>query len=235
MKETLVKVTDYLNHLKKGEILDSVPKMTYGQFKEYDHDANIALINAREYYIQKYGFSLITNSWIELLSEFIGDDKCLEIMGGTGFFSYVLSKKGVNVICTDDYSWEELPDSNVNSWVGNHFCDIERLDAVEAVEKYGKEIKYLIVSWAYMNDTLVKVYKKLKEINPECLIIYIGEREGGCCSCDEFFEISKNSMDDMYNYYDDKVFSNELIELTKKLNDEYTSWMLVEDVIFFVK
>ena len=42
-------------------------------------------------------------------------------------------------------------------------------------------------------------------------------------------------MDDMYNYYDDKVFSNELIELTKKLNDEYTSWMLVEDVIFFVK
>ena len=86
-----------------------------------------------------------------------------------------------------------------------------------------------------MDDTLVKVYKKLKEINPECLIIYIGEREGGCCSCDEFFEISKNSMDDMYNYYDDKVFSNELIELTKKLNDEYTSWMLVEDVIFFVK
>ena len=61
------------------------------------------------------------------------------------------------------------------------------------------------------------------------------KEKGGCYSCDEFFEISKNSMDDMYNYYDDKVFSNELIELTKKLNDEYTSWMLVEDVIFFVK
>ena len=54
MKETLVKVTDYLNHLKKGEILDSVPKMTYGQFKESDHDEDIALINTRENYIKKY-------------------------------------------------------------------------------------------------------------------------------------------------------------------------------------
>lgn len=44
------------------------------------------------------------------------------------------------------------------------------------------------MSWCYMDDTGYKCLKKMREVNPNCKMLYIGEWQGGCTGNDEFFE-----------------------------------------------
>ena len=43
----------------------------------------------RTEYIKSFGFPLFAEDWIKPLALWIGDRPCLEIMAGTGYFSYV--------------------------------------------------------------------------------------------------------------------------------------------------
>lgn len=92
-------------------------------------------------------------------------------MSGKGTLSYVLKQEGVNIKATDDFSWSKF--TSMNTW-----CDIEQIDAIEAIEKYGKDMDYIIMSWCYMDNTGYKCLKKMREINPNCKMLYIGECQG---------------------------------------------------------
>ena len=139
----------------------------------------------RSDFIKTIGFTLISNDWIKPLSQWIGDRKCLEVMAGTGSLSFALQQQGIDIIATDDFSWEGSSNWNDNN---NYWTEIEHIDATKAVEKYGKDIDIIIISWPYMDDTAHRILQSMRKVNLNCIMIFIGEGMGGCTADDEFFE-----------------------------------------------
>lgn len=149
----------------------------------------------RSNFIKKMGFALIANEWIKPLSQWISNRKCLEVMSGTGALSFALQQQGIDITATDDFSWKPHED-----WEGNNrlWAIIENVDAINAVEKYGESIDIIIMSWPYMDDIALKVLQKMREINPSCIMIYIGEGCGGCTADDDFHNTMNEIEDDEF-------------------------------------
>ena len=225
--------------LKRGEIPDTFPDLEkeffamYSSKDRYSYEDRVYTFQAREEYTNRCGFAIISKEWVQPLAKFIGKDKCLEIMAGTGLLSKALKDEGIDVICTDNLSWEGCkPD-----W-SNHFTEIENLDCVKAIEKYGKDVKYIIMSWApYQGEESLLAYRKMKEVNPDAVMIYIGEYQGGCTACDEFFE--ETEMRSTMDYFEDgdeipSELTPELRSMASELNFHFPSFDGIHDRIAFV-
>lgn len=132
----------------------------------------------RSVFVKFFGFTMFSKQWINPLVDFLKDKKVLEVMSGNGLLSCILQKKGVQIVTTDNNSW---------NWKYK-YCDIENIDCLKAIEKYGKDVDYVLMSWPEMNDTAYNVLTKVKEINPKIQIIYIGEGYCGCTANELFFD-----------------------------------------------
>ncbi len=145
-----------------------------------------------------FGYGLANAGWLDKLSYFLKDKKVVEVMAGNGIISGYLQSKGINIISTDDNSWNlsELNRSLEFSGLCIYpYTTIEKISAVDAVNKYGKTVDYLIMSWPpYKSDVAYNVLKTLRTVNPKAKIIYIGEYNG-CCANSRFFT-SINSISD---------------------------------------
>ena len=157
---------------------------------------NLERYEQRSKFIQQIGFSLVSLDWIIPLSKWIGCRKCLEVMSGTGALSFALLQQSVDIKATDNFSWD-----TENSWnkQKNYWTDIENIDVIEAIKKYGKNIDIIIMSWPYMDDTAYRVLQIMREVNPQCLMIVIGESHGGCTANDEFFDSIVEVEDNAFN------------------------------------
>jgi hypothetical protein len=142
----------------------------------------------RSKYIEEGMFAFVSWKWINPFAEWIGERKCLEVMAGRGILSLALRQKGIDIITTDNFSWAKETKVDTFKLWNDVLTDVEDIDAIDAVEKYGKNIDILIMSWAYMDDTAYRVIKKLYEVNPAALVVCIGEGMGGCTADDSFFE-----------------------------------------------
>jgi 2-polyprenyl-3-methyl-5-hydroxy-6-metoxy-1,4-benzoquinol methylase len=172
-----IDIVDYITRqVNNKQIPSSYPQTMVNSFNKYE---------LRGKFIKQIGFSLLALDWIIPLSKWIGERKCLEVMAGTGSLSYALKEQGVNIIATDNFSWD-----GQNNWneTNNYWTEIENIDAVEATRKYGKDVDIIIMSWAYMDDTAYRILQAMREVNPDCIMIFIGESCGGCTASDEFFE-----------------------------------------------
>ena len=176
---TKMKVDEIRRKLVNKIIPDKFPNEVIKSF---------ATMMFRDEVVKLMGFALISNDWVLPLSKWIGDKKCLEVMAGSGALSYALKEQGVDIIATDNCSWNlsDWFDKNKSNWT-----EVENIDAIEAVEKYGKEVDIIFMSWPYMDDTAFKVLEKMREVNPNCKLIYIGEGSGGCTANDNFFKSIK--------------------------------------------
>ena len=135
----------------------------------------------RETLLPILGYTLVTKSFCKALASFIGAKKVLEVMAGTGCLTYGLRSYSVHIHATDDYS-EELYS---NFWIK----DLEQLDCIESVRKYGADIDYLLMSWCAHKAPILTVIQLLKHINPKAQIIYIGETKGGCTGNDALWDM----------------------------------------------
>lgn len=151
----------------------------------------------RTWYIKNVGYCLISLSWIEPLSKWIGNCKVLEVMSGSGALSHALRTNGVNIISTDKFAWFDKSVDDLY-WKGKYWCDIENIDAISAIEKYGKDVDYVLLSWAPINEVAYGILKKMREVNPNLKMIYIGETEGGATADDDFFEIAEVIIDNKF-------------------------------------
>lgn len=162
--------------------------------------------------VNNVGFCLVAYDWVRELATGLKDKKCLEIMAGSGALSKALQDCSVDIICTDSYENE----SNYYSSWKNHFTEVENIDAMEAIEKYGKDVDYIICAWPPYNESnFTKALNRHHELNPNSKVIYIGEEEGGCTADDTFFE--------QYDVID--------CEITCKANDLYHRWSGIHDTI----
>ena len=187
-------------------------KLTYDLSKRFlDNFHNFIF---RDICIKLSGFALITEKFIEDLVEYIGDKKCLEIMSGTGCLSKSLIDKGVDIICTDNYSWNNVFNMK-DTWT-----DVEDIDCLKAIEKYGKDVSYIICSWIPYEDNIgFKALKLMHEINPNCKMIVIGEDWGGCTADDEFFnhcEVINKSINKNFRRWNGMHDFASVVEYTEK-------------------
>lgn len=126
-------------------------------------------------------YAHVSWKWVIPFASWISERKCLEVMAGAGHLSFALKKLGINIITTDDLSWQEL-----KKWTP--VTEIEQLTANKAIRKYGKDVDIVIMAWPYMDSYAYQALKMLYIVNPNALVIYIGEGEGGCTADDRFFE-----------------------------------------------
>ena len=137
-------------------------------------------VSWRRKYTENIGFPLFAENWVKPLAKWIGDRPCLEVMAGSGFLSYALSLYGCNIKSTDNFTW--FPRFN------KIYYNVEQMDCIEAIEKYGKDVKFILISWPYMDNDAYRCLKTMRTINPSCRMIYIGEDIGGCTADNLFFE-----------------------------------------------
>lgn len=135
----------------------------------------------RETWTDRGMYAFVCWQWVEPFATWIGKRKVLEVMAGAGWLARALTAKGIEVIATDDYSWADK-----RAW--SMQTTVEKMDAVTAIEQYGSTSDILLISWPYMDPSAFEAIRKWNEINPEGLIVYIGEQEGGCTANDAFFE-----------------------------------------------
>ena len=123
-------------------------------------------------------WAIVDKSWTKhLADDEIKGRKCLEVMAGNGYLSKALSEHGVDIIATDDKSWDGM----------NHdVFDVEKLSGVESIEKYGDNCDILIVSWPPYEDP--EINEICRKWGKDKRIIFIGEGCGGCTADDTFFD-----------------------------------------------
>ena len=173
------------------QIPDEMPKL-----KSF----HIGSIQLRQKFIEKMGFAYVSWRWVNPLVSWIGERKVLEVMSGKGTLAYALQEKGVNVIATDDFSWHE------NMKWNSLWTKITDMDALTAIETYGEECDVLIMSWAPYNKPIgYEVLQKYHEVNPNGILLVIGEGYGGCTADNNFFhhfeEIEDESFDAVISAY----------------------------------
>ncbi len=139
----------------------------------------------RSYFIKKYSFAIPNE---EALLEICKHSPILEIGCGSGYWAYELRKKGCDIVATDKYEWYKDKEDGVikHHQYGFHYQwieVIERIDALEAIEKYPE--RTLMLCWPSCGEgwaaRALKHYKGDK-------LIYIGEW-GDACGDDEMVKI----------------------------------------------
>ena len=174
------------NNAIKNEIIDILDLISNKKLPDSISESTIKSFQScmlREEYIKKAGFSLITNKFIRNLAKYIGNSKCLEILSGKGALSKCLQEQGVKIKATDNFSWHDRLD------MSDLWTDVEKIDCLEAIRKYGKDTDYIICSWIPYNSTIgTQILKEMDKVNPNCKLIVIGEGPGGCTADDSFFD-----------------------------------------------
>ncbi|WP_097006529.1 hypothetical protein [Lacrimispora amygdalina] len=90
---------------------------------------------------------------------------------------------------------------------------------ITAIEKYGNEVDFIICSWIpYGSDAGKESLIKIREVNPELKMIYIGEM-GASCANDKFVETCE-------------IIDNEFV---KRANLKFKSWFGIHDRIYMLK
>lgn len=172
----------------------------------------LSVFELRKIIVDLQGFSLVSKDWVKELSNWIGNRKVLEVMSGLGVLSSVLKEEGVDIISTDNYTANNFNFSNL-------WTDIIQLDALQAIEMYGKDVDVIIMSWCYTDETGYKCLLKMREVNPNAVMIYIGEPIGGSTG-------SKSLYDNMIEISDAYI---------DKINKLYPTWEGVHDKLFLIK
>lgn len=128
------------------------------------------------------GFVAPTLEFARELKKVIGEGTVLEVGAGTGLLAKYLDAVGVKITATDDYSWYN--EEKIGTMWKRYF-PVEKLDFKDAIEKYRAD--YLLLCWPMYNNPLAREAAELfTELNPDGLIIYIGEGLEGCTADDGF-------------------------------------------------
>lgn len=163
----------FVEHIERGEIPPGPPHCVYDGY-DYSYEGMVG----RKECVKRGMWAIVEQGWVSNLSKWVGNRKCLEIMAGAGWLSKALNDKGVDVIATDDYSW----DGNQHSPDMVRVYPVECVSAVDAVASPEPEV--LIVSWPpYDNRDIIYACRRWGTERP---VVYIGE-EGGCNAPNEFF------------------------------------------------
>ena len=183
-----IDLLQYLDYIEKSEIPPDFPHgLTSGGWSYFEAQYDLmTCLKARKDCCAKGLWIVIDKKWTNKLAKYIKNRKCLEIMAGGGWLTKALLEHGVDIVATDDFSWTEGKSPHCNM---RPVTEVEKLDAVEAVNKY-RDRDILVVSWPHssFDNVLCKACESWGKEKP---IIYIGEGEEGCCAGRDFWQYFK--------------------------------------------
>lgn len=164
-------VRDFYDDVRNGRIPEEVPQPG-NEFDPMTTMQHSFLHSA----IQECGFyGKFTKTVCADIAENVGEGVILDPMAGNGWAAKGLREAGVKTIASDDNSWR----------LSNQ---IEKLDALESLKKYGDQISHVLISWAPMDGEIdAKILREVRKNYPHVTIINIGEGSGGCTGSDEFW------------------------------------------------
>lgn len=176
-----------------------------------------ALRNFRDYLEDTYGmWSYVNAPFAKALSNYLNGEPVLELMAGNGYISKGLRNNNPTqkIYTTDSQAWIKENET------GKHpVTKIERLDAIDAVKKYGNKVKYVIMSWAPdKQETDWEVLQLIRQDYPDVHFLVIGEKNGATDS-KKFWQEARLSQDDKL----------------KKVNQQLHSFDLIDEQIYTVK
>lgn len=176
-----------------------------------------ALRNFRDYLEDTYGmWSYVNAPFAKALADYLNGVPVLEIMAGNGYISKGLRNNNSNqrIFTTDSQAWTKENET------GKHpVTTIEKLDAINAIKKYGDQVDYVIMSWAPdKGETDWDVLQLLRRDYPDIKFLVIGEKDGATNS-KKFWQEAQLSQD------------KEL----QKVNQQLHSFDLIDEQIYLVK
>lgn len=205
-----LKEKEITSYMESNVNLDEVEFQTMAaHLEKFDHD----LGEFRTYLQTRFGYwATITQDFAAAIKAEFPNETFLELMAGNGYLSKGLRDVGVETYCTDDLSW-----SKYNQTGNLKMTEIESLDALSALEKYGHKVDNVIVAWSPDREDIdYQVLQKMRQLDASFLVI--GEKNGATDS-KEFW--------DEANLIDDPRI--------EKINQVYSRYDLVHDQLYLVK
>lgn len=162
---------------------------------EYRHDLagkSVELIEqcSRNALVKKYAWTISDPVTLQFVVNYCEGHKILDPLAGTGYWAFLLSQFGIDVICSDKDPFNNKYHSGA---ILHH--KIVQQDAVDAVRL--NPDRTLLLSWIPYSDPLGSSI--LNQYNGN-RIIYIGENEYGCCADDDFFAKLERGWDEVASH-----------------------------------
>lgn len=166
---------------------DDWVKAGAGKYRWYDSSPNDfgALWALRTMNITRCGFPIITAELADELAQFLIGKRVADVGCGTGYLTYHLRQRGVNVIGIDAHIEDNHYFPRIETQfltmvnrliVKMNYCDIDT-----------RHFDMFIMSWPDYNGE--EAEKFLLDLPVGKILVYQGEDYGGCCATDNFFEI----------------------------------------------
>lgn len=177
--------------------------------EKFDHD----LGEFRTQLQLHFGYwATITQDFVQELSATFPNESFLELMAGNGYLSKGLRDSDSTAYCTDDLSW-----SKVDNTGKELLTEVESLDAMAAIEKYGASVDNIIMAWSPDREDIdYRVLQRVRQLDVNFLVI--GERYGAT---------------DSKEFWDDiKIIDDPRI---KQINQFYSRYDLVRDQLYLVQ
>ena len=165
-------------------------------------------------YRKHYSFSLYSSEEIQILAEFIGDKKAVEIGCGSGFLVSLLLPACPKLVGVDNYVSKYFF-SNHGVTLDNKQHSVLRTDGQYYLEN-NKDVDILLLVWPDLHSTIA--YDAVESVRPGTAVVYKGEGKGGCTGTDEFHDL----------LFDDSKFASDY-ELTRELNGVSNSFYGIHD------
>ena len=170
--------------------------------------------------IRLCGFPILTTKFMDAMTDTIryltskSEPMVLDPMAGLGSIAKCLSDRGIKTRASDNFTDQQLLHGYKNLW-----CNVEKLDAIQALDCYVQDTDLILLSWpSYQSPIAADILKWLYIHKPEMPVIYIGELQGGCTADDEFFDLFKEiKVPDEHD-----------------CNRFYQKWESVNDMIFYI-
>lgn len=119
-------------------------------------------------YLQRH-FGMWANvdlEWTKHAAEWIGSRKTLEVMSGRGWLASALRHHGVDLVATDDGSWDTG---------GKHVTEVLKRNATRAVKEFS-DAEVLVMAWPPLGSMGAQV--ALKAWGRERPVLFVGEIRG---------------------------------------------------------
>lgn len=154
------------------------------KFESIRNLSNTKVFNEREKLTKKYSFAIPSEKALQTIAKY---GSILEIGAGTGYWASLLKDMNVDIVATDlgrSYGFETF------------YTDIERLSAIDAIKNHPQ--RNILSCWACYDQKWV--YDALMESSCNYWIV-IGEGQGGCTACDEFFNELEKTFEEVERVY----------------------------------
>lgn len=179
MTDVLRETFAEMKAVRERALVPDLPLSDYAPFMSRDsYSGNRLSYFARDAFINRYGFHMMTQEQLDTLAGLLLKKKVLEAGAGTGWVSHALRRRGVQITASD---------------IGGAFADNYGFKTVWQRDHTGSSCDLLPGDWdvimlgwpPYEHPFGALVARALR---PGQVLLYQGEGRGGCTADDDFFD-----------------------------------------------